>query len=99
MASADKCDHHPACIGDMMRRLGIEPGGGALPRLGPVYAAAFHRCEQCPTPDACREWLKGAADVLNIPPRFCPNGDIFFELQFDQVGPRAFDPKKSPDQT
>lgn len=28
MASADKCDHKPACIYEMMERLGIEVGGG-----------------------------------------------------------------------
>jgi len=98
MASAHESDHNAMCIGEMMRRLGIEPGGGIVPRLGLAYAAAFRRCEQCLTPDACREWLKEAPQALNMAPKFCANADIFFELQFDQPGPGAFEPKKSPDQ-
>ena len=72
----------------MMERLGIEAGGGVLPRLSLTYASALHRCEQCRTPDTCREWLKAAPKVLNFAPKFCPNDDIFFELQFDQPGGR-----------
>ncbi len=30
---------------EMMEHLGIDPGGGTIPRLGLSYAAAFHRCE------------------------------------------------------
>jgi hypothetical protein len=86
MDSADKCDHKPACINGMMERLGIEVGGGILPRHSLTYAAARHRCEQCQTPDACREWLKTAPEALNFAPKFCPNGDILFELQFRSVG-------------
>ena len=90
MASANKCYHKQACINDMMERLGIEVGGGILPRPSLTYAAARHRCEKCRTPDACREWLKTAPEALNFAPKFCRNGDILFELQFDQlVGPRA----------
>jgi len=99
MASADKCDHKPACIYDMMERLGIEVSGGILPRHSLTYATALHRCEQCQTPDACRKWLKTAPQALNFAPKFCPNGDILFELQFDQLGgPRAPEIKKLPDQ-
>lgn len=73
-----------------MERLGIEVASGILPRHSLTYATARHRCEQCETPDACREWLKTAPEALNFAPKFCPNGDILFELQFDQPGgPRA----------
>jgi Family of unknown function (DUF6455) len=98
MASADKCDHKPACIYEMMERLGIEVGGGILPRHSLTYATAFHRCEQCQTPDACREWLKTAPEALNFAPKFCPNGDILFELQFDLPGARTPEVKTPSDQ-
>ncbi len=50
------------------------------------------------TPDACREWLKTAPEALNFAPKFCPNGDILFELQFDQLGsPRTPEVKKPPE--
>ena len=32
MAAADKCDLKPACINEFMERLGIEVGGGIMPR-------------------------------------------------------------------
>ena len=99
MAAADKCDYKPACINEMMKRLGIEVGGGILPRHSLTYAAARHRCELCRTPDACREWLKTAPEAVNFAPKFCPNGDILFELQFDQlVVPHAPKVQKLSDQ-
>jgi Family of unknown function (DUF6455) len=95
MASANKRDHKPACIYEMMKRLGIEAGGGILPRFSLTYSSALHRCEQCPTPEACREWLKTAPEAVNFTPKFCPNGDILFELQYDQLGrPHALEVKK-----
>jgi hypothetical protein len=100
MTSADKCDQKPACIYDMMERLGIEAGGGVLPRHSLTYASALHRCEQCPTPEACCEWLKNALQAVNFAPKFCPNADIFFELQFDQQGgPRSPEVRRPPGQT
>jgi len=96
MSSANKRDHKPACIYDMIERLGIEAGGGILPRSSLTYASAFHRCEQCQTPDACREWLKAAPQAINRAPKFCPNGDIFFELQFNQPGGPARTQMKIP---
>lgn len=96
MASADKCDRTPVCIYEMMERLGIELGGGILPRQSATYAAARHRCEQCKTPDACREWLKTAPEALMFAPKFCPNGDILFELQFDQPGSRSLEVQRPP---
>jgi hypothetical protein len=80
----------------MMERLGIEVGGGIFPRHSLTYAAARQRCEQCQA--ACREWLETAPETLNFAPKFCPNGDILFELQFDQlIDPRAPKVNKTPD--
>jgi len=88
MASAEKCDEKPACISEMMKRLGIEVGDGILPRKSLTYATARHRCEQCKTPDACREWLRTSPAAMNFAPKFCPNGNVLFELQFDQPASR-----------
>ena len=73
-------------ISVMMERLGIEPGGGVVPRLGLRYATAFRRCRSCPSTWVCREWLEQTPLRTSLPPRFCPNSDILFELQFDQPG-------------
>jgi hypothetical protein len=96
--ASDKRDDKLACINDMMERLGIEVGGGILPRHSLSYAAARQRCEQSQAPNACREWLETAAEALNFAPKCCPNGNILFELQFDQlIGPRAPKVNKTPD--
>ena len=73
-------------ISAMMERLGIEPGGGIVPQLSLRYATALRRCQSCPSTRACREWLEQAPLRARLPPRFCPNSDILFELQFDQPG-------------
>jgi len=72
---------------EMIDRLGIEAGGGALPQYALRYAAAARSCEACGSKSACRKWLH-AHEVARFAPPFCPNGDTFFELQFDQHSPR-----------
>ena len=71
---------------EMMEHLGIDPGGGTISHLGLSYAAAFHRCEACPSKQACREWLDSMSAAMAFAPRFCPNADIFFALQVDEPG-------------
>jgi Family of unknown function (DUF6455) len=74
-------------IYEMMARLGIEPGAGALPQLSLRYATALRRCEDCRSKKACQDWLN-YAPVVNFAPEFCMNADILFDLQCDQAGPR-----------
>jgi hypothetical protein len=82
---------YPAHIYEMMARLGIAPDAGVLPRLSVRYAAALQGCEACRSKNACRDWLDYAPVMVNFAPGFCPNGDILFELQYDQPGPRRVD--------
>lgn len=76
----------PTHMCEMMERLGIEPGGGVVPRLSLSYTTAFHRCEACPSKQVCADWLKSTSAAVAFAPRFCPNADIFFELQVNQPG-------------
>jgi hypothetical protein len=87
MAATTARDHQPIYICEMMERLGIEPAGGVVPRLGLIYSTAFHRCEACPSKQACRDWLDSMAGPVEFAPRFCPNDDVLFELQVDQPSP------------
>ena len=73
-------------IYEMMARLGIEPGAGALPQLSLRYATALSRCEDCQCKQACRDWLDYAPAMVNFAPDFCRNADILFDLQYDEVG-------------
>jgi len=41
------------------------------------------------TKQACREWLDNATATALLAPNYCPNSDIFFELQFDHGGLQA----------
>ena len=83
MHSSDRCDH-PTNVYEMMERLGLERGGGAIARLGLSYAAAVRVCHQCEWSDACHDWLEVASSTLRAPPKFCPNADLLCELVFDQ---------------
>lgn len=80
------CERQSTYIREMMERLGIEPSGGVLPQFSLSYATAFHRCEACPSKCACRKWLDSMPDSVSFAPPFCPNADIFFELQVAQQG-------------
>jgi hypothetical protein len=96
MAAPATPEHLPIYICEMMERLDIELGGGVVPRLSLSYATALHRCEACPTKKACRDWLDSLPASVPLPPRFCPNTDIFFELQVDRPGPDHPVTKNSP---
>jgi Family of unknown function (DUF6455) len=81
-------------IYEMLDRLGVERGGGVVPRLSLSYATAFRRCESCLYKQACRAWLDGSRGPALFAPDYCPNADIFFELQINQPGhdrPAAFE--------
>ena len=84
MADHAVAEHRPTYISEMMERLGIDPGEGAVPRLSLSYVTAFHRCEACGDKQACREWLDSMPRSVVSTPRFCPNADILFELAVNQ---------------
>ena len=71
---------------EMMRRLGLDPAEGVVPHFSLSYLTAMHRCAACLAKGECREWLERTPGAVSVPPGFCPNADIFFELQFDQLG-------------
>jgi hypothetical protein len=81
----------PSYVREMMQRLGIDPNAGVLPHLSLSYLTALHRCELCSDKQTCGAWLADKPTTVSLPPRFCPNGDIFFEMQVDQPGPHYGD--------
>jgi hypothetical protein len=44
MFSSEKCDLREADVYKMMEHLGIEVGGGVIPRFGLMYASAVRTC-------------------------------------------------------
>jgi Family of unknown function (DUF6455) len=89
MAASALREQHPVYVFEMMERLGIEPSGSITPRLSLTYATAIHRCEVCPHQETCRNWLDHAPPSIGFAPKFCPDTDLLFEIQFDQIRPRA----------
>src|SRR5664280_2058429 len=79
-----KCERQSTYIHEMMEHLGIEPSGGVVPQFSLSYATASHRCEACPSKCTCRKCLDSVPVTVSFAPPFCPNADIFFELQVDQ---------------
>ncbi len=71
---------------EMMQRLGLDPAESVLPHSSLDYLTASHRCAACPHKQTCRAWLDRAPAAVTFAPRFCPNADLFFELQFDHLG-------------
>jgi hypothetical protein len=94
MAAPAAREHQAIYICEMMERLGLDPGGGEVPRLGLSYATALRRCQACPSKPACRDWLDSLPASAAFAPNFCPNADIFFELQVDQPSIRTLGSKK-----
>jgi hypothetical protein len=52
-------------------------------------------CCVCPNHETCRYWLDHAPALIGSAPPFCPDADILFELQFDQIRPRPVAASKS----
>lgn len=75
----------PIHLYEMMHRLGLEPSDGVLPQFSLRYTTALRRCEACPFKNTCRDWLDHAPASIKLAPQFCPDADILFELQFDQL--------------
>jgi hypothetical protein len=86
MPAAATIERQPTHIVEMMERLGLDPGAGAIPRLSLSHITAFHRCQVCPLKAACAAWLDGHRGPLAFAPPFCPNGDILFEMKFNDPG-------------
>ncbi|MCF8476409.1 MAG: DUF6455 family protein [Pseudolabrys sp.] len=87
MAESDRAsDKKPTHMREMTERLGIDPAGGVLALSELTYLTALHRCQSCPSKAACRAWLNSMPMSVAFAPRFCPNSDLFFEMQFNQPG-------------
>jgi len=76
----------PTPVAEMMERLGLDPGAGAIPRLGLAHVTAFQRCRACPLKAECGAWLADHSGPLTFAPPFCPNADILFELKINDPG-------------
>jgi hypothetical protein len=87
MATTAIHEHRLVQVFKMMEKLGIEPSSSVTPRSSLAYATAVHRCEFCPYQEICRNWLDHAPASISFAPQFCPDADILFELQYDQIGP------------
>ena len=79
-------DQKPTYLREMMERLDIDPAGGVVAHSGLTYLTALHRCQSCPSKPECRAWLDSVPMSMAFAPRFCPNGDLLFELRHDQPG-------------
>jgi hypothetical protein len=91
MAISAKSQNHSIFLWEMMLRLGIDASAGVLPQWSLSCMTAMHRCQACVCKQACRAWLVDGPATVSLPPHFCPNGDIFFEMQVDQPGPHYGD--------
>ena len=92
MTQSAASNDQPIYISEMMQRLGLDPGGGVVPRFGLSYATARHCCEACVTKRDCRQWLDRMPSSVPFAPRFCPCADVLFELQVNELRPHQAPP-------
>jgi len=91
MATSGASHKQPAFMLEMMEHLGINPGTRISAQWSLSYMTALHRCRDCKQTRECRAWLDNTPAAVTLPPRFCSNADIFFEMQVDQPGPHTGD--------
>ncbi len=72
-----RLDLQARLLGEMMERLGVDPGGAAREASGAGLAAAASRCRACGSWDACKGFLEATEGLAPAAPAFCPNGDFF----------------------
>lgn len=66
-----RVERQAALFGEMMERIGANPGAAARERFAGGFAAACRRCLLCRNATECRYWLdEGGAGHA---PDFCPN--------------------------
>jgi Family of unknown function (DUF6455) len=91
MAISAKSQSQPIYLQEMMGRLGIDADAGVVAQSSLSCMTALHRCQACTHQQECRRWLDAMPASVALPPRFCPNADIFFEMQVNQPGPHYGD--------
>ncbi len=67
-------------MGEMMRRLGIEPGEIVSFDMGRSLQAAARSCSACRSVEECTGWLDGKATPAQAAPSFCPNATRFRDI-------------------
>jgi hypothetical protein len=63
-------------MGEMVRRLGIEPSAAMFDGGGMLEAAA-RSCSMCRSVEACTAWLEAYPESIDAAPPFCPNAARF----------------------
>jgi len=92
MAISAPPHNHPIFMREMMEHLGIDLGAHMEAQWSLSFMTAVHRCQDCAHRQECRAWLDDMMPAAaTLPPQFCPNADIFFEMQVDQPGPHLGD--------
>ena len=66
-------------LGEMMERLGVDPGKAARAGRGAAFATASRRCLFCSRSETCRHWLDEPGN--REPPSFCPNASFFHQTR------------------
>lgn len=63
-------------MGEMVRRLGIEPPVATFD-AGRMLETAARSCWMCRSVDACTAWLEAHPESIDAAPPFCPNAARF----------------------
>ena len=75
---------HRTYICEMMECLGYRAGRRCRAASKLKLHDRVPPVRSLPSKQACRTWLDELPQLVTFAPRFCPNGDILFELQVNQ---------------
>jgi hypothetical protein len=81
LPSSDPAERRAATLGQMIARLDIDVFSAAECDFGSSLRTAVRRCQRCPQPERCAQWLADAPDRIAAAPAFCPNRELFASLR------------------
>ena len=80
---ASRVELQARLLGEMMERLGVDPGEAARAGGGTALAAASRRCLYCSSAEICRHWLDDTGE--REAPAFCPNASFLDRARASSV--------------
>ena len=80
---ASRLELQARLLGEMMERLGVDPGEAARAGGGTALATASRRCLYCSSAEICRHWLDDTGE--REAPAFCPNASFLDRARASSV--------------
>jgi hypothetical protein len=81
MSNTYDADYRWRNMCEMLARMGMDASMLAHGRLATDLRSAVSNCQSCKVDQACQEWLVRAPELIDKPPGFCPNAELFASVR------------------